>query len=418
MSAGVSTLKDTVSAADQACELVAQGMGGVGLAVPDIDIAFVFFSKQHVERAPEMSAMIRRRLNATTIIGVSADSVIGGPLELEGMAGLSIMGARMPGVSVVPFTADDFPPMDSGAVTVDKLGEQIGMSDDLVFSLMLVDPFSVPLIKLLPALHKAKMARSPKAVLFGGLASASSAPGGNALLLDDQILNAGLVGVSLRGKIKVDTVVTQGCKPFGPTFVVTKAKGNLIFELGGKPAIEVIQEAVSEMPEEDREALRQGLFIGRAVSEYRDRFGRDDFLIRSIVNVDPERNAIAVADLIRPGTTIRLHARDNRTAQEDMAMLLDVQKLYDKPRGSLLVTCNGRGRRLFRERHVDSGAVFRAFMPQEGGEQLAKPGMKFDPSGGESVPQVGFFAAGEIGPVAGECYLHGQTACVALFREA
>jgi small ligand-binding sensory domain FIST len=31
------------------------------------------------------------------------------------------------------------------------------------------------------------------------------------------------------------------------------------------------------------------------------------------------------------------------------------------------------------------------------------------------APSAGFFAAGEIGPVAGECHLHGFTATVALF---
>jgi small ligand-binding sensory domain FIST len=31
------------------------------------------------------------------------------------------------------------------------------------------------------------------------------------------------------------------------------------------------------------------------------------------------------------------------------------------------------------------------------------------------APAAGFFAAGEIGPVGGECHLHGFTATVAVF---
>ena len=36
---------------------------------------------------------------------------------------------------------------------------------------------------------------------------------------------------------------------------------------------------------------------------------------------------------------------------------------------------------------------------------------------GSLVPLAGFFASGEIGPVGGQSYMHGHTACIALFRK-
>src|SRR6185369_1525886 len=103
---------------------------------------------------------------------------------------------------------------------------------------------------------------------------------GNALVLNDRVFRSGGVGLSLRGNLHVDTVVSQGCRPFGPTMVVTKAKGNLILELGGRAALEVAQEAVTGLGEQARQLLAGGLFIGRVIDEYKGRFGRNDFLIR------------------------------------------------------------------------------------------------------------------------------------------
>ena len=60
------------------------------------------------------------------------------------------------------------------------------------------------------------------------------------------------------------------------------------------------------------------------------------------------------------------------------------------PFGSLIFTCNGRGRGLYGEPHWDSRAVA-SFVP---------------------VPSIGFFCNGEIGQVGKSTYLHGFT-CVA-----
>jgi hypothetical protein len=55
------------------------------------------------------------------------------------------------------------------------------------------------------------------------------------------------------------------------------------------------------------------------------------------------------------------------------------------------------------------------------GEDAAKAGFAVSPgatrTGGRPLPLAGFFAAGEIGPVGDEVFVHGQTAALALFRE-
>jgi small ligand-binding sensory domain FIST len=69
-------------------------------------------------------------------------------------------------------------------------------------------------------------------------------------------------------------------------------------------------------------------------------------------------------------------------------------QLPGRPAGALLFTCNGRGRRMFGVADHDASTI----------EELL---------GG--IPLAGFFAAGEIGPIAGHNALHGFTASMALF---
>ena len=72
------------------------------------------------------------------------------------------------------------------------------------------------------------------------------------MFLNDQILRQGLVGISLTGNVRVSTVVSQGCRPIGNTFVVTKAEANVIYELGGKDAYAVLKEVHSLAGSDDQ----------------------------------------------------------------------------------------------------------------------------------------------------------------------
>ncbi len=407
-----------MAAAKAACAACAEGLAG-----HDADLAMVFISPHHVEHASAIADIVRGDLRAGVLVGTSAVGVIGGSIELENAPGVSVLAMRLPGVSLTPFASEQFMPVDDSDEGIERLGATLGVPDGIgslraVF--MFADPFTTPMIKLLPAINRALVRGSGvpgrgRTPVIGGLASAGRAAGGNALMLDGRLMRSGAVGVSMRGPIRVDTLVSQGCRPFGPTMVVTKARGNIIFQLGGKPALQAVQEAIEALEDEHRPLLEQGLYIGRAVSEYKERFGRDDFLIRNVVGGDQNSGTLAVGDMIRVGQTIQLHLRDAVTAHEDLALLLDAQKLHERPHGALLVTCNGRGSKLFSRPNHDATAMVRAFQAPAPGESKAKGGVPIE-ARQHPLPMAGFFAAGEIGPLGGESYLHGQTVSAAIFR--
>jgi small ligand-binding sensory domain FIST len=178
--------------------------------------------------------------------------------------------------------------------------------------------------------------------------------------------------------------------------IVTKAKGNVVEALGGKPPLLVLRELVQDMPESEQELLRNGLFLGKAISEYRETFGRGDFLVRNLTGADDSNGAVAVNGDMRIGQTVQFHVRDADTADEDLRELL-AQHAGTSPAGALLFSCNGRGTRMF-ERPCHDVGVSRELLP--------------------ATPVAGFFAAGELGPVGGDNFVHGHTASFAILREA
>ena len=413
LSAGLSGAADTMSAAYQASEQCLAGLSSRGPSVPDL--AIVFFSPHHLTSVTQLAMAVRRRLGCAHMIGVSCEGVLGGNQSLERAPGVSILAASLPGVSIRTWSTEQFPVSDGSAESLFALRDVMGVDEALRFSLLLADPFSTSLIRTLPDMNNARIGGN--GVIFGGLASASMTAGGNALLIGDRLYKYGGVGVSLSGNLRVDTVVSQGCKPFGPAMVVTKARSNLVLELGGKPAIEAIQEVLNQQGEVRHKLLATGMYMGIASDEQKERFGRDDFVIRKIMGVRPEQGAVAVAELVRTGQTVRLHTRDASVAREDLAMVLDAQKLHEPPLGVLVATSAGRGRRLFKDGPSDVHAINRSFAKSIGGEELSKPGVGYYTSKvSAQLPLAGFMSASEIAPVGGRSYAHQQTASLAIFR--
>ena len=67
-------------------------------------------------------------------------------------------------------------------------------------------------------------------------------PGGNRLVADDRVLDRGAVGVLLGPARRRRAVVAQGCRPVGQPYVVTAVDGNHVVALGGRPALERLEE--------------------------------------------------------------------------------------------------------------------------------------------------------------------------------
>ncbi|MDP6601732.1 MAG: FIST N-terminal domain-containing protein [Phycisphaerales bacterium] len=385
--AAISEHLDTRTAALEVAQLLSDAMAG------PCDLVLIFASFHHRASLPEAAATIRGTVGPCTVVGVTAESVVGCDLALEGVAGLSALGLHLPGVTITPWRTHPEKPLPLSRPQ--EIPEWIGLRDDSVAVLLFADPFSTPITRMLPALVSCRGEDEPFLPVLGGIASGASQADYNNLVLDGGSWKRGAVGLTLSGPLDLETIVSQGCRPIGEAMVVTRSEGNVILELGGHPAMEAVRRLAEGLSDEERSLLDGGVLLGSVIDEQRDHFGRGDFLVRNILGYDRKRGGIAAAELLRPGRTVQLHVRDAQTAAEDLHLLLDAQQMSEPPFAGMLVTCNGRGRGLFGEDDHDLTVIR---------DRLGE------------VPISGFFAAGEIGPIGGRSFLHGHTACLTLFR--
>jgi small ligand-binding sensory domain FIST len=355
------------------------------------DLGILFVTPWQPYDPIELYKSVAKQIGIRHFLCCTCAGIIGSEREIEGRPAASLLLAKLPGVTINPFYINQVEL--EGLQTPEALYEffEIYPNESPCF-IVLPDPFALDTNRFLKVLNQAYKGTP----IVGGLASAASGPQENVLILDGEVYQEGLMGIVLSGPLKVETVVSQGCRPFGDTFIVTKAKDNIIHELGGQPFYKVLEGVLKNGTDYDRHLAREAIFVGIAMNEYQQQFKRGDFLIRPVMAIDPTNGAGAIGDYITVGQTVQFHLRDAKTANEDLHELLKFQKSKSDqiPQGALVFSCNGRGLGLFKEHNHDIRIIQQHLGP---------------------VPAAGFFCAGEIGPVAGINFLHGFTNSMALF---
>ena len=355
-----------------------------------IDLAFLFCTAHYEDDFETVAERVAEFLPAAVLVGCTAEGTIGAEREIERMPSMALLAGTLPDVRINPFHVQQ----SQLEATNDHHDWErlvgVAPESDPVF-VALADPFRIDVLSFVERLNRAY----PQVPLFGGVASAGSKPKENLLLLNGEIVREGIVGVALTGNLVAEAVVSQGCRPIGKHFVVTKGERNVLRELGGKPTLRRLREVLEKLTPAERKLAEQSLLLGRAIDEYRSEFTRGDFLIHNIMGADTNTGALAIAGPARVGTTVQFHVRDAASADEDLRTALGPYADGDI-RGALLFSCNGRGTRMWPKQ---PGHDARALRETVG-----------------DVPVAGFFCAGEFGPVGGQNFVHGFTASVALLR--
>ena len=377
---GLAVGSDLVEAAERAVGQALSRLSG------EADLVCFFICGDDPDDVARAGERAMRLAPEAHVIGCSATGVIGGGQGVELTSAVSAWAATLDGAELTTFALETLTAEDRFVV----VGLPERTSDDHV-AILLADPYTFP--------TDAFVERSADVLgdlpLIGGLANGMRGRGSVRLFADGEIYSEGAIGVLLSGSVRVSTVVSQGCRPIGPTMVVTRSEDNLLLELAGQPALARLEDIVSELDEDDRDLVAAGLQIGVAMDEYAERHERGDFLIRGVIGIDPEREAVAIGDVVDIGRTVRFHVRDAATADEDLYDLLDAHREeLGRIDGALLFSCNGRGSAMFGTADHDPVALRDTLGP---------------------IGVAGFFAAGEVGPVGGQNHVHGFTASVLIF---
>ncbi|MGO9651594.1 FIST signal transduction protein [Mycobacterium sp.] len=378
---GVSTAPDARQAAVEAAAHARDKLAGEAPS-----LAVLLGSRSHTDEAVDVLDAVQQLLEPPALIGCVAQAIVAGRREIEDGPAVAVWLAS--GLAAETFQLDFVRTGSGGLLT----GYQFdATAHDL--HLLLPDPYTFPSNLLIEHLNT----DLPGTTVVGGVVSGGLRPGDTRLFRDHGVLTSGLVGVRLPGMHGIP-IVSQGCRPIGNPYIVTGADGALITELGGRSPLQRLREIVAGLQRDEQELVSHGLQIGIVVDEHLAAPGQGDFLIRGLLGADQPTGAIEIGDVVEVGATVQFQVRDAAGADKDLRLAVERAgaELPGRPVGALLFTCNGRGRRMFGVADHDASTI----------EDLL---------GG--IPLAGFFAAVEIGPIAGRNALHGFTASMALFIE-
>ena len=369
-----------------AAERAVERLGGAASCV------FVFVSPDWRGHVDDLCEVLQVYARSPVVVGCSAWGLVGTGREDENASGFSLLALRLPNtvVGVTPVSQGDVEAAGGAGYWNDHFREGAGVAAGRI---LLGDPSSVDVETLLRGMNSA----FPGEPLFGGLAS-GAADGEMFVFEAGRGVGGGALVLSFAGGVRMGGLVSQGCRPVGEAYTVTRASANVLYGIGSRGAYELLEETFAALDEEEQAAARQNMLIGLAVDEYSDARGTGDYLVRNIFGGDPDAGALAVGALPRVGQTMQFQVRDRDAADVELRKLCRAEiEAEGEPFGGLLFSCAGRGQGLFGVPNHDAGVVEEVF---------------------GKVPVSGLFCNGEIGPVGGTTFLHGYTASLALFYHA
>lgn len=124
----------------------------------------------------------------------------------------------------------------------------------------------------------------------------------------DQVLTDAAVAISFSGDFKVGTGVRSGWSPLGIATRVTRASGNVLYKLGGQPALEVYERFLGKHAER-LPAVGVEYPLG-LVDETGNCGGGDYYLLRATMSVNRQEGSITFAGEIPEGAMVRMTCGD------------------------------------------------------------------------------------------------------------
>jgi hypothetical protein len=212
---------------------------------------------------------------------------------------------------------------------------------------------------------------------------------------DDEIASDGVAYALLSGKAESTWAISLGTAPIGSERIVTRSQGNVIYEIDGKPVLEVLQEYLPDraLTEDwERYVLTLALCF-RAPTYMKD----EEYIVRAIPSVDVTDGTVTVQTEVREGTSVWMSSRDKEkiTAGLDRMAERIKQELGDnQPKLVFHFDCCSRGKLIFRN------------------QEKLRLLRRFRQAVGPDVPWAGFHSFGELGPVGKHNCFHNYTATV------
>lgn len=207
---------------------------------------------------------------------------------------------------------------------------------------------------------------------------------------EGEIVAIGFYGDTL----EISSANYGGWTTFGPERIITKSQGNILYELDGKPALDLYKTYLGEKAKElPKSALLYPLSVKTTENS--------EPLVRTILNIDEVENTMTLAGDIPEGARVQLmmSSVDDIANGAFHAAELAMENRKSSPELALLISCIGR----------------KLVMDQRTEEEIEEVKAVI----GDNTVISGFYSYGEMAPFSGQdsCKLHNQTMTLTLFSE-
>jgi len=353
---------------------------------PASQLALVFWSDLEPEDVVPRINTLRLMIPNALILGCSSGGIIQDRLMFEHALSATIISFAHSTVQVVRGKLDEYP--DSRTLGT-ALAEQLPR-EGLRHVLILSDGLQVNGSRLVQGLvqHFGR-----EISITGGMAGDGIRFERTNLVFSDEVLEGEVICVGFYGeKLRIGIGSQGGFEPFGPERLITASHHNILHEIDGESALALYERYLGKHAQ-NLPASGHRFPLG-----LRDSDG-SDMIIRSIMGVDRENEALIFSGDMPLGATVQL-MKSNLDSLLDGAKEAALQaKLHGSNSLALLISCLGRKQGLLQFVDEEIEAV-----------QSALPA---------GTTLTGFYSYGEFAPCGEKqtCRLHNQTMTITVFGE-
>jgi hypothetical protein len=233
---------------------------------------------------------------------------------------------------------------------------------------------------------------SKDVIITGGLAGDGANFKSTLVGLNNTPTEGMIIAVAFYGSLVVTYGSVGGWDSFGPERIITKSKANVLYELDGKPALDIYKKYLGDQA---KDLPGSGLLYPLSI-RMKD---SDDALVRTILNINEDDKSLTFAGNMPEGNYARLMKANFDRLIEGSSSAAQNSLQTNKPELAILISCVGR-KLVLDQRIEEEVEVVRAVY-------------------GDKTAITGFYSYGEIAPSFNfsKCELHNQTMTITTFSE-
>jgi len=216
---------------------------------------------------------------------------------------------------------------------------------------------------------------------------------------DDIIERHSALALVLSGGVRMDTIIMHGCKPSSGYHLITKAEHNVVLEIDGQPAVDMVAKLLGSESFKTWEDYPFFVTLGVNKGDKFAEFREADYANRLVMGVDKTRGGLIMFEPdLKPGAEVQLMRRSldfayvRSRAEEILGRVGD-----RKPFFALYIDCAGRASAYCGTEREEAEEVQKAI--------------------GSRMPLLGMYSGVEIAKVGKEMQALDWTGVLCVFSE-